>query len=226
MCQRRAAGLIRYLAVRSRESAPVSIALLQLIENRLGAHKPRRKRLRQLRKRAAVAMILQVRRGELHILMIERAKRKGDPWSGHMAFPGGRMEKGDANGFEVAVRETAEEVGLHLGPEDECIGRLSEISARPRPGLGMVVTPFVFRLERVARFALNYEVADVVWVPLEFLLDENNRQEMIWEYRGARIPVPCYLYRGRRIWGLSLMMLYELMDLIEGRAPRRAVWRR
>ncbi|MDZ7783073.1 MAG: CoA pyrophosphatase [Halioglobus sp.] len=204
----------------------MSIALLQLIENRLGAHKPRRKPLRQLRKRAAVAMILQVRRGELHILMIERAERKGDPWSGHMAFPGGRMEKGDANGFEVAVRETAEEVGLQLGPEDECIGRLSEISARPGAGLGMVVTPFVFRLERTARFALNHEVAEVVWVPLEFLLDEDNRKETTWEYRGARISVPCYFYRGRRIWGLSLMMLYELMDLIEGRASRRATWRR
>lgn len=204
----------------------MSIALLQLIENRLGAHKPRRKPLRQLRKRAAVAMILQVRRGELHILMIERAERKGDPWSGHMAFPGGRMEKGDANGFEVAVRETTEEVGLQIGPEDECIGRLSEISARPGPGLGMVVTPFVFRLERTVRFAPNHEVAEVVWVPLEFLLDENNRAEMTWEYRGARIPVPCYFYRGKRIWGLSLMMLYELMDLIEGRAPRRATWRR
>lgn len=204
----------------------MSIALLQLIEHRLGAHKPRRKPLRQLRKRAAVAMILQVRQGELHILMIERAERKGDPWSGHMAFPGGRMEKDDANGFEVAVRETDEEVGLQLGPEDECIGRLSEISARPGAGLGMVVTPFVFRLQRTARFALNHEVAEVVWVPLEFLLDEDNRKEMTWEYRGARIPVPCYFYRGRRIWGLSLMMLYELMDLIEGRAPRRATWRR
>ena len=100
-------------------------------------------------KRSAVAMILQVRAGELQILMIKRADREGDPWSGHMAFPGGRMEKSDSNGFAVAVRETAEEVGLALSTEDECIGRLSDLNARPQKGaLGMAVTPFVFRLER------------------------------------------------------------------------------
>ena len=70
--------------------------LLQLIETRLGEHNPGKETLRRLMKRSAVAMILQVREGELHILMIKRAEREGDPWSGHMAFPGGRMEKSDA----------------------------------------------------------------------------------------------------------------------------------
>jgi hypothetical protein len=96
----------------------VSVSLLQLIETRLGEHSPGRKLLRPLMKRSAVAMILQVRDGELHILMIKRAEREGDPWSGHMAFPGGRMDKTDANGYAVAVRETSEEVGLALGPQD------------------------------------------------------------------------------------------------------------
>jgi len=205
----------------------VSIALLQLLEARLGEHRPGKKRLRPFRKRSAVAMILQVREGELCILMIKRAERRGDPWSGHMAFPGGRMEKADANGFEVALRETSEEVGLELGPRDECIGRLSEISARPGRGmLGMVVTPFVFRLDRQVTFRPNHEVAEVIWVPLEFLLDPDNQQEMTWEYKGVKIPVPCYRYRGRRIWGLSLMMLGELMDLVEGSNARRAACER
>jgi hypothetical protein len=75
-------------------------------------------------------------------------------------------------------------------------------------------------------FTLNHEVAEVVWVPLEFLSDVGNREEMIWNYKGARIPVPCYRYEGRCIWGLSLMMLDELLDLVEGRNPRRSGWRR
>ncbi len=205
----------------------MSARLLQLLESRLEKHSPGKKRLRPFRKRSAVAMILQVREGELHILMIKRAERRGDPWSGHMAFPGGRMDKSDANGFEVARRETAEEVGLELDAGDECIGRLSEISARPgRAALGMVVTPFVFRLERDAVLQPNHEVAEVVWVPMKFLLDDANRGEMTWEYRGAKIPVPCFKYEGRRIWGLSLMMLGELMDLIEDRGRRRTGWRR
>ncbi|MBN7799112.1 CoA pyrophosphatase [Parahaliea mediterranea] len=178
-------------------------------------------------RRSAVAMILSVRQGELHILMIKRAERKGDPWSGHMAFPGGRMDPEDANGFEVANRETEEEVGIRLGDCASCIGRLSDIRASPRGGLlGMAVTPFVFRLEREVRFRINHEVAEVVWVPLEFLLDTDRRESMTWARGKVNLTLPCYFYQGRRIWGLSLMMLDELMDLVEGRNPLRKVWRR
>lgn len=205
----------------------MSVSLLQLIETRLADHTPGRSLLRRLQKRSAVAMILQVRDGELHILMIKRAEREGDPWSGHMAFPGGRMDKADAHGYAVAVRETAEEVGLMLGEQAQCIGRLSELSARPHRGMfGMVVSPFVFRLDHAVTFTPNHEVAQIVWVPLEFLSDENNRQEMIWDYRGVRMPVPCYWYEGYCIWGLSLMMLDELLDLVAGRTPRRLGRRR
>ncbi len=92
----------------------MSVSLLQLIETRLAEHSPGRKLFRQFRKRSAVAIILQVREGELHILMIKRAEREGDPWSGHMAFPGGRMDPTDQNGYAVAVRETEE---LHFREE-------------------------------------------------------------------------------------------------------------
>jgi 8-oxo-dGTP pyrophosphatase MutT (NUDIX family) len=205
----------------------VPVQLLELIETRLSAHNPGKKVWRRLMKRSAVAMILQVREGELHILMIKRAEREGDPWSGHMAFPGGRMDKADANGFQVALRETEEEIGLILGEQDQCIGRLSDIITRPRRGpFGMAVTPFVFRLDREVRFTPNEEVAEVIWVPLEFLLDPDNREQMVWKYKGISMPLPCYFYQGRRIWGLSLMMLDELMDLVEGRNPRRPLWRR
>ena len=204
----------------------MSVSLLQLIETNLGDHNPGKKLLRRIMQRSAVAMILQVRAGELHILMIKRAEREGDPWSGHMAFPGGRMDKADAHGYAVAVRETEEEVGLSLGPQDQCIGRLSDLIARPRRGtFGMAVSPFVFRLEREVTFTLNHEVAEVVWVPLEFLLDTDNREQMVWNYKGLEIPMSCYMYQGRRIWGLSLMMLDELLDLVEGKNPKRVNWR-
>ena len=205
----------------------VSVSLLQLIETRLGEHNPGKRFLRRLMKRSAVAMILQVRAGNLHILMIKRAEREGDPWSGHMAFPGGRMDKTDANGYAVAVRETHEEVGLLLGHRDECIGRLSDLIARPHRGtFGMAVSPFVFRLDREVTFIPNYEVAEVVWVPLEFLVDSDNREKMTWNYKGAKLQMPCYRYEGRCIWGLSLMMLDELLDLVEGDSRRRRSWLR
>ena len=110
------------------------------------------------------------------------------------------MDKGDVNGYAVAVRETAEEVGLLLGAQDECIGRLSDVNARPQRGtFGMAVSPFVFRLDRDVTFTPNHEVAEVVWVPLAFLTNVENREEMIWDYKGARISVPCYHYEGRCI---------------------------
>ena len=205
----------------------MSVSLLQLIETRLSKHKPGRKLWRPLMKRSAVAMILQLRNGGLQVLMIKRADRVGDPWSGQMAFPGGRMDPDDKHGYAVAVRETHEEVGLLLTEADACIGRLSDLNARPHKGaLGMAVSPFVFRLDRQVKFRPNYEVAETVWVPLEFLLDTANRETMVWERKGLKIPMPCYFYEGRRIWGLSLMMLDELMDLIEGSNSARKAWRR
>ncbi|MDP5071772.1 MAG: NUDIX domain-containing protein, partial [Congregibacter sp.] len=92
----------------------MSISLLQMAESGLANHRPSRKWLKGIMKRAAVALVLQLRDGELGVLMIRRAEREGDPWSGQMAFPGGRMDKTDANGYAVAVRETHEEVGLLL----------------------------------------------------------------------------------------------------------------
>jgi len=189
---------------------------LQRVEHELAHHKARKKPLRALLNRAAVAMILREEMGETQILMIKRAERSSDPWSGHMAFPGGRMDKTDRHGFDVAVRETEEEIGLQLVVTDPCIGRLSEIMTHFKWGRrAMVVSPYVFRLEREVQFTLNYEVAEVLWVPLAFLLDKTNRQKMVWERRGIEIPLSCYMYQGRRIWGLSLMMLDELLAVLK-----------
>jgi 8-oxo-dGTP pyrophosphatase MutT (NUDIX family) len=205
----------------------VSIALLQLAEARLPIHRPARQWLRPIMRRAAVALVLELREGELGVLMIRRAEREGDPWSGQMAFPGGRMETQDVNGLATARRETAEEIGLHLGAEEPCLGRLSELNATRRLLRGgLVITPYVFHLRRAVNLHLNYEVQEVVWVPLEFLLNPDNRSEMTWQRGSLRLKMPCYDFHGRRIWGLSLRMLDELMDVVDGTSPRRPPWRR
>ena len=82
------------------------------------------------------------------------------------------------------------------------------------------------RLDREVSFAPNHEVAEVVWVPLSYLLDSENREQMTWRYKGASFPMPCYMFEGRRIWGLSLMMLDELMDVVEGPNKNRKPWKR
>ncbi len=125
------------------------------------------------------------------------------------------MDPEDRHGFDVAVRETHEEIGLRLDDRDPCIGRLSEIMTHPQiKRRAMVVSPYIFRLDRDVELTPNYEVAEIVWVPLDFLKDKGNREKMVWERNGIEIPLPCYMYEGRRIWGLSLMMLDEFLGLI------------
>lgn len=124
--------------------------------------------------RAAVAAILHGER-DPEILLIERARRAGDPWSGQMAFPGGRHDQSDSDLFATAARETREEVGLHLG-RAALLGRLNDQSGR-RGGRGaLVIAAFVFELaERPPELVLSEEVETAHWVPLSALLDPKNR---------------------------------------------------
>src|SRR5262245_6335151 len=88
---------------------------------------------------AAVAAVLD---RNLDLLLLRRAESERDPWSGHLSFPGGRVEPEDDGPLAGAVRETAEEVGLALKP-GSLVGQLDDLAAvGGRPGL--VVRPFVF----------------------------------------------------------------------------------
>lgn len=150
---------------------------------------------------------------QLEVLLIKRAERTGDRWSGHMAFPGGREEKADKSVRGTAIRETSEEIGLEL-PKHNYMGRLSDVmtlahgSKKP-----MVVSPYVFRLAGHPKLVLNHEVAEVVWLPLSFLADPGNRESMRWDKNGVGIKLPCYHYNGYKVWGLTLRMLDELTHL-------------
>ena len=102
--------------------------------------------------RAAVALILREGASGLEILFIRRAEHPQDPWSGQMAFPGGRAEPGEEDLKATAVRETAEEIGVDLERHAACLGILDEVRAmaRMRP-VSLTILPFVFRLrEEVA----------------------------------------------------------------------------
>jgi 8-oxo-dGTP pyrophosphatase MutT (NUDIX family) len=182
----------------------------------LAEHRPRRKLVRRVLARSAVGLYLSAHLPDgLSVLMIKRAERRGDPWSGHMAFPGGRKDRGDRNTLATAKRETLEEVALDADRHARVVGRLSDIATHPRlRGGPMVITPYVFRLHAVPELVPNHEVAGVVWVPLGFLADRANREKMRWAPNGVRIELPCYMYGEHRIWGLSLVMLDELLDAL------------
>ena len=191
------------------------VKTLSHADNKIRYFRPRKKWYRRFVRRSAVAIILRQTPHGIEALMIKRAEKKGDPWSGHMAFPGGMAEIEDTNNLRTARRETWEEIGLDTDEYTQHLGRLSDkvVPARGRRRL-MVVTPYIFSIENIPELRANHEVAEVIWVPLSYLADANNRQVMTWNGKKLPINLPCYLYQGRRIWGLSLSMLDELVALV------------
>lgn len=166
-------------------------------------------------KRAAVAIALRDGAQGCELLMIQRAVREGDPWSGHMGFPGGRREPGDSSNLDCALRETREEIGADYQAYGELLCQLSDVNTgwrADRPE--MLVAPFVFSLSKQPLFSLNHEVDSVLWVPISFLLDSSNRSLHQWQWRDRSLETDCYHYEGRLIWGLSLMMIDELLEII------------
>ncbi len=189
---------------------------LQQLVLRLSRHEKPQQGYGPVQRRAAVAIALLEHDGEIEVLMIQRARREGDPWSGHMGFPGGRRDREDADDLQCALRETREEIGLDLERFGERIAELGEVNTgwrKDRPE--MLVSPFVFTLAERPELTLNHEVDDIVWVPLSHLRDQGNRLQHHWEWRGEKLVSDAFLYQGKRIWGLSLMMLDELMGALE-----------
>ena len=166
---------------------------------------------------AAVAAVLRQTADDVEVLMIHRAEDPRDPWSGHMAFPGGRVEGGDQDSRAAAVRETREEVGLDLEINGTLLGRLSDVAAvgRGRP-MSLVIEPFVYSVEIWPDLKPNHEVAEVVWVPLDFLLERSNRSTIPWQHGEITVNLPCYRFNEHVIWGLTFGMVDELVTLLEG----------
>ena len=121
-------------------------------------------------KQAAVALMLR-ERGGLEVFVIKRADRIGDPWSGHMALPGGRREPADKDAYDTARRETLEEVGVDL-TEGKLLGRLDDMGPRSA-GRQFVVSTFVVALDAEPGRIDPNEVAEAFWVPVKRQVEED-----------------------------------------------------
>lgn len=166
--------------------------------------------------RASVAMVLGRGAAGVELLLIQRATRDDDPWSGHMAFPGGRRDPDDADVVATAVRETLEEVGVDLIADGERIGRLDELRAiaRHRP-LDLVISPVVFALHRPVTLRPSpREVESAVWVPLSFFRTTEARVTYRRELEGIASEFPAYRYDRYTIWGLTHRILDEFLALV------------
>ncbi|TDI91245.1 MAG: CoA pyrophosphatase [Chloroflexi bacterium] len=189
---------------------------MSFIEQRLAEHEPETFQPRQDTRQAAVAIILREGVNGPDMLFIKRAERTGDPWSGHMAFPGGHLDAEDADLKTAAMRETWEEVGLDLAPA-VYLGPLDQQRAMPRGRpLNMLIAPHVFKLERAVEFNINHEVAEVVWTEMGAMVTGANHD---WETKPmAGRPTVFNGYRleaGHFVWGLTYRMVKSFFAMLD-----------
>jgi len=161
--------------------------------------------------RAAVAVLLVPDPDA--ILLIRRAERTGDPWSGQMALPGGRSSAGDVTLLGTAMRETHEEVGIRLTPEN-LIGALHDVAPRSPHLPPLMVRPFVFFLPRRPPVVPNAEVADHLWVELAALLHPEAYRPVTIHLGGTSREFPAYHVSPIPVWGMTERILAPLVALL------------
>lgn len=185
-----------------------------------------RKTLIPFTHKASVALILREHNQGCELLMLQRAIKAGDPWSGHMAFPGGKQDHKQEASIDTAIRETFEETSINLSNAD-CLGRLSDLTTRTHNNKGlMTISPWIFQISEKSNIQLNHESQRAIWLPLDTFAPMR-REQFRWPImelagKSVAINLPCFRYDQAKIWGLSLIMLDEFMDLLASDGKKRA----
>ncbi|NOT08372.1 MAG: CoA pyrophosphatase [Gemmatimonadales bacterium] len=161
--------------------------------------------------KAAVAVILAPDPDRL--LLIRRAEREGDRWSGQLAFPGGRWGEGDADLIATARRETLEEVGLDL-TDAPLLGALDDLAPRTSALPPIVVRPFVFSVSTADLPMTNAEVADAWWIPLELFEGDGVFGPMEYSRYGTLIRSVGYHLPVGVLWGMTERILTPMLGLL------------
>ena len=161
---------------------------------------------------AAVSVIVRGR-DSLDLLLIKRAEHERDPWSGHMALPGGRRDPVDDDLVRTAVRETLEETGLDLDDHGHRLGRLEQVVPVSRRLPSLSIRPYVFGVGAGARARVaSREVDAVHWVPLHLLTAPDVRSEVEIELGRETRTFPCFRVGGEVVWGLTYRILTDFLE--------------
>ncbi|MBT3346651.1 MAG: CoA pyrophosphatase [Gemmatimonadetes bacterium] len=167
---------------------------------------------------AAVAAIFHDVPDDPRLLFIERARRDGDPWSGDLAFPGGRAEPGDADVHDTAERETLEEIGWSLAGASR-LGRLDDMAANVLP---MTVSACVYAIDALQPPHLSSEVVDLFWVPVADLCAPERRTTHIRRRHDEEQQFHALnlLGTGRPLlWGVTYRFVSDLMRFFGHELP-------
>lgn len=149
------------------------------------------------------------------LLLVRRCERAGDPWSGHVAFPGGFAGADDESPAATAARETEEETGLALGRAGEYLGMLDDVYPRSVQLPRVIVTPVVYAVPGRPDVAPTSEIDLAAWVPVSALLDPANRRPYVLEWGGSSIAFDSVVVHGLTVWGLTERILAQFAAAID-----------
>ncbi len=159
--------------------------------------------------RPAAVLVPVVARSEPVVLLTQRTPDLRSH-SGQVAFPGGKIDPGDASPEAAALREAAEEIGLD-GQFVEPIGYLDLYLTFS----GFRILPLVARVDPGYRLTINPgEVADAFEVPLEFLMEPGNHQRLKRDWKGIERQYYAMPFGERYIWGVTAGILRNLYERI------------
>ena len=184
------------------------------LRERIASHNPAEAEAPGVR-RAAVSLILRLgdETGEPEIFFIQRAHYERDPWSGQVAFPGGREEPGDESPVYTAIRETREETGIDIGVSGEIIGQLDDLRPQTVRLPAIVVRPFVALLGEHPALVLSDEVSAGFWVPLASLRDETVWRDTIVTAQGIEFTRRAFHHGEFVVWGMTERILSHFLSL-------------
>jgi len=150
------------------------------------------------------------------MLLIQRSEQAGDPWSGHMALPGGRPIAEDLSIRQTAERETLEEVGIDLVQAGQYITRLDDVTAVGRgKRINLTISPHLYSIpENTTTIAEPKEVQNIVWIPIRELVGQTHRSEMTYETHEMSLQLPCWRWQGRVVWGLTYNIVETMLRMM------------
>jgi 8-oxo-dGTP pyrophosphatase MutT (NUDIX family) len=161
---------------------------------------------------AAVA-ILRTRGPDPSVLLIRRAEREGDSWSGHWSLPGGRRDSSDIDPLHTALRELEEECGIRLSREQRS-ATLPPMLARRRTGPFLLVAPFVFEIDAELPTVLDAnEAAGARWIPERTLLDPAQHSFQRASGLPDEVWFPAIVLPGAPLWGFTYRLLMDWLGV-------------
>lgn len=186
---------------------------LELLRAALRSRRPTRIARTADQREAAVALLVRPRT-DLEVLLIKRAERQSDPWSGHMALPGGRRSPADLDLAETAFRETEEEIGIPLGRVGQLIGPLDDVAPRTPRLPPLVISPFIVTVPRDTEPTPDgREVDEALWVPMNALREPGAVSEILIELQEGHHAFPSLRFGDYVIWGLTHRILTQFLEV-------------